>query len=404
MGRPPTPVGAYGVIATLKLPPTKAGQARHQARTYFRAGDGSRRLVRRVAATKTQAINRLKEALLQLSAEAIGDDIGKETRLNVVADLYLEELELEAVLSNLSHGTVSLYRRALKNWVRPALGQLQCHEVRVSRCDRVVRSAREKRSYDTAKLVKAALAGVCDYAVRHGAMDVNPVRSLRRLSRGGKKEILALTVEQRVDLLAKLRAYGPTRQVDSRGRSLGRRGQIWLDLPDLMEAMLSTGVRIGELLAMLGADIDVSACSVAVTHHVIRVTGTGLLREPLRKGGVDGLLLFVPRWSVPMWERRRRAAGDGPLFASFTGEFLDPSNVVNRLEEAMRAIGYGWVTSHVFRKTVSLVLDEADRPIAAIADQLGNTVAVTERHYRKPRASNQANVAALEGMWDHTGL
>ncbi|RSN40827.1 site-specific integrase [Amycolatopsis sp. WAC 04197] len=404
MGRPPTPVGAYGVITTLKLPPTKSGRPRYQARTYFRAGDGSRRLVRRVAATKTQAINRLKEALIQLSDEATGDDIGKETRLDVVADLYLEELELEAELGNLAPGTVNLYRRVLKNWVRPALGRLQCHEVRVSRCDRVVKNARVKRSYDTAKLVKAALAGVCDYAVRHGAMDVNPVRSLRRLSRGGKKEILALTTSQRIDLLAKLRAYGPTRQADSRGRSLGRRGRIWLDLPDIMEAMLSTGVRIGELLAMFGSDVDVDASTVAIGHHVVRVTGAGLRREPLRKGGVDGLLLIVPEWSMAMWERRREAAGDGPLFASFAGGLLDPSNVINRIEEAMKAIGYGWVTSHVFRKTVGLVLDEADRPSTAIADQLGNTVAVVERHYRKPRASNQANVAALEGMLDPSGL
>lgn len=92
------------------------------------------------------------------------------------------------------------------------------------------------------------------------------------------------------------------------------------------------------------------------------------------------------------------AAGDKPLFASFTGGHLAPSNVINRLGEAMDAVKYGWVTSHVFRKTVGTVLDEADLPTTAIADQPGNSREVAEKHYRKRRVANRANAAALEGM------
>jgi len=64
----------------------------------------------------------------------------------------------------------------------------------------------------------------------------------------------------------------------------------------------------------------------------------------------------------------------------------------------MNAVGYGWVTSHVFRKTVGTVLDEAGLPTTAIADQLGNSREVAERHYRKRRKANPQNVAALESM------
>jgi len=128
------------------------------------------------------------------------------------------------------------------------------------------------------------------------------------------------------------------------------------------------------------------------------VPGAGLERRELRKGNVGGLLLAVPQWSVPMWQRRKEAAGGNALFASFTGELLDPSNVINRLTEAVTAVGYEWVTSHVFRKTVGTVLDEADLPITAIADQLGNTPAVAERHYRKQRVANLGNADALEAM------
>ena len=46
------------------------------------------------------------------------------------------------------------------------------------------------------------------------------------------------------------------------------------------------------------------------------------------------------------------------------------------------------------KKTVGTVLDEADLPITAIADQLGNTPAVAERHYRKQRVAKVVNAAA----------
>lgn len=62
------------------------------------------------------------------------------------------------------------------------------------------------------------------------------------------------------------------------------------------------------------------------------------------------------------------------------------------------AIGYEWVTSHVFRKTVATVLDEANLPTTAIADQLGNTPAVVERHYRATRVANPHTAGALDDM------
>ncbi|MFF5989487.1 tyrosine-type recombinase/integrase [Prauserella flavalba] len=135
-----------------------------------------------------------------------------------------------------------------------------------------------------------------------------------------------------------------------------------------------------------------------VDHHIVRVKGVGLVRVAKRKGKRAGLTLQVPEWSVPMLRRRKLASGGGPLFPSANGEWLDPSNVIHRIQEAFAAVGYGWVTSHVFRKTVATVLDEADLPTSAIADQLGNTPAVVEKHYRRKRVVNDGNVAALEGM------
>lgn len=399
MGRLSTPIGAYGVIKVEKLPKSKGRGVRYRASAYFKMLDGSLCRVRRQAAGKDAAIARLKEAFVALREEVKDGDISRSERFSRVIELYLDELDEEATLGSISPTTVRLYRSVLKNWAVPKLGNLHCYEVTVTRSSKVVRGARRKKSYDTAKTLKAALSGACDFAVRHGAMDENPIRHIGRMTRNGPQKVVeALSAEERIDLLAKLREHALTRQTDARGRPLGARGRLWLDLPDLMEIMLATGVRIGEALAILGSDIKPDEKTIAATHHIVRIAEVGLVRRSLRKGNQSELLLGTPEWSLPCLRRRKAAAGDGPIFASFAGGYLDPSNVIHRLSEAMTAVGYEWVTSHVFRKTVGTVLDEADLPTTAIADQLGNSRQVAERHYRKRRIANPANVDALESM------
>lgn len=124
-----------------------------------------------------------------------------------------------------------------------------------------------------------------------------------------------MIADERSDLDTKLHDLATAKSVDSRGRSLGARAQVWADLPDIKDAMLSTGVRIGELLAItaddIDIDIDIDERTVLVAWHLIRVTGQGLVRRPLRKSNKSCLLLRIPAWSIPMWRRRRLASDTG---------------------------------------------------------------------------------------------
>jgi integrase len=72
--------------------------------------------------------------------------------------------------------------------------------------------------------------------------------------------------------------------------------------------------------------------------------------------------------------------------------------VINRIGDTFDECGYDWVTSHVFRKTVATVLDEAGLSSGAVADQLGNTRAVAEKHYIARRVANGQAADALEGI------
>jgi integrase len=164
--------------------------------------------------------------------------------------------------------------------------------------------------------------------------------------------------------------------------------------------MLATGCRIGEVLAIMPEDVDPTERTVTIGHHLVRVKGRGIVRMAKRKGRGRALVLRVPEWSVPMWRARKLASGGRPLFPSWGGGWLDPSNVTKRIRTACDAVGYGWVHSHVLRKTVGTHLDSRGRSSSEIADQLGNTPRVVDKHYRSPRVANDGLADALESIMD----
>ena len=392
MPRPRTPIGAYGSIYVRQVAPGV-----FEARARLRTRSGRLKSVKRRGQSKTAAINRLKERLASLAEEARGRAIEPHTRIERIAELWLDEIGREVKRGQLAPTTFGIYQSRVKNWITPRIGELSASEVTVTVVDDLIQEAWDRHSYATAKSVRNVLSGVCGYAVRHGAMTTNPVRSAKDLRRTDAPKIKALEPDQRDDLLEKLEEYG-RRHTDEQGRRLGPRQQAWLDLHDLMVGMLSTGARIGEVLAMVGDDIDPANRTVRIDHHLVRVTGQGIVRMPNRKSNREGLTLRVPSWSLEMWRRRKLASGGGPVFPSWRGGWLDPSNTGKRLRKACSAVGYDWVSSHVFRKTAATHLDRSALPASAIADQLGNTVGVVERHYRAPRVVNEEAARALETM------
>lgn len=397
MARPPLPIGTAGNITYARLDPK-----RWEARCRFRVRSGAIKHVRRAGATRAAAERAIKTALATLTDEVTTGTITSRSRFAFVCDQWHDEIERASRLGDGSPTTARVYRGALNNWIIPAMGELLTSDAEISAgtCDKLIKRAHDKRSADTAKTVRSVLSSVCDFAVRHGALTHNPVRSVARIPRGEAKEVRALDAEQRRDLYLKLQAFAAGKAHDELGRSMAKRVDVWADLPDQYEGMLATGIRIGELLAISGDEVDPAERIVRIEWHIIRVTGEGLVRRRLRKGNAAGLVLRVPAWSVPMWRRRKLASGGGALWPAWDGGWLDPSNAGKRLRQGFDETGYSWVTSHVFRKTVAHVIDGAGGSVSDVANQLGNTKAVAEKHYIPRRIANDSTAAMLEGMLD----
>ena len=176
------------------------------------------------------------------------------------------------------------------------------------------------------------------------------------------------------------------------------------DLPDLCEYMLGTGVRIGEALATSWDDIDLGAGTVRVEHTIVRLQGVGLLRKATKTAAGERTLT-LPAFAVSMLRRRKIASeGRGPVFPDSVGGWRDPSNTSRDLRTARGSEEFGWVTSHVFRKTAATELDGAGLTARQIADQLGHSrPSITQDFYMGRRTVTSAAADALDRAYQRAG-
>jgi integrase len=210
------------------------------------------------------------------------------------------------------------------------------------------------------------------FAVRHGAVTLNPVREVSKIPTA-RRTVRALTPGEADRLCDLLRS--------------DVRAVAW-DLPDLVEFMLMTGVRIGEACAVRDGVLDLGAGVVEVNATVVRVTGVGLIIQERPKTAAGWRVLALPPAAVEMIRRRdgemRCRPPHGIVFGSPAGRLRDRSNTAADLRTVLDRLGlpddaepgavgeFGWVHSHVFRKTVATRMDEAGLSARVIADQLGH--------------------------------
>src|SRR3954453_14053430 len=301
MSRPHLSIGTWGNVRSRAERKDAEGEVvSWRASAYFRDHDGRTREVTASAKTKGAAEHRLLTKLRDRAKITQYGELSPTDKINDLIDLWIEKLEERIEDGRRSPTTLTTYRTAIKNHVRPALGELLIGEATTPRIDRVIGTIKRSAGRSTAKTCRAVVSGMMQLAVRYGALTVNPVREVEAIEARPKDPPRALTNEE----IAGLRQLLTTDKAAVRA-----------DLPDLVLFVLGTGVRIGESLAVLWSQVNLESGAVEITHTMVRVPGQGLIRKaPKSKAGVRALPL--PDWAVAML-RRRHAVGvclDAPIF------------------------------------------------------------------------------------------
>jgi integrase len=373
VGRPPLSVGTYGSISTS---PYGTG---YRARTLYRDYDGVARRVERHGRTKGAAERALRVALRDRVHVGAGAEITPDTKIAGLAETWFAEISAQ----DRSPGTLRAYRDRLDGQIIPALGNLRVRELTTGVVDRHLRAVRDKHGVSLAKLCRTVLSGMAGLATRHDALEHNPVRDAGRISPGKPKRVpRALSVAETRELRAWLSS-------DDRARER--------DLPDLVDMLLATGLRVGEALAVTWDTVDLAAGTVEVRGTVIRVKGRGLMTKPAPKSRAGFRKLVLPSWAVEMLRARPPGRPDQTVFCSVLGGLRDRDNAIGDLRNALNAAGFEWVTSHTFRRTVATLMDQSGLSARAAADQLGHShPSLTQDVYYGRRIASTGAAEVLE--------
>jgi integrase len=378
-GRDRLEIGTYGDISTIT---TIAGTVRAEAR--HRDWDGEVRKVTATGSNERAAKQVLRKKLAHRStATGFGAALTPESTVADLAAAWLEDVQ---VRTDLAPGTKDLYRRELRSLVLPTYAKFRLREMTTGRVDQFLKK-QATISYAHARHSRVVLSLMFNFALRHDAVQNNPVAGTARLKQP-KTKVKALTLEQ----LEQVRDAAATWRTGKSVSGPRPDGQV----RDLIEVLIGTSDRIGEALALRKCDIDDSRrgeslpMRVTVAGTLVVIMGKGVYRQEYPKTAGSNRTLEVPEFTADVIRRRLALIADASeehlLFFTRKGTPFAPNNARRTLRKMLATAQLDLsVTPHTFRRTGGTVIARATDSQTA-ADALGNSKDIAEKHYIEPTA------------------
>ena len=360
MGRPRLALRTAGTIKTYGVKPN------FRARCLYRDPDGVNRPIERSGRSKGAAEAALKKAIKERTERNGGADLNGDTTVDALLTRWWA-WKLETSDPKLSAGTQASYEDIMSRIIVPGMGQVRLHEVSTGLADDWLISERTQRRAQS-ELARTILNQAFAFATRRDAISGNPFSSV---SKPRKKSPVprALTVEELAALRDAVRSM---------------RQNLWL--ADIFEVQLGVAGRIGEILALTVADLDLKnpeSPRVRIAATVITPTGQKHSRQPHTKDGADGRrTVIVPAWVAEILKRRALLAGpSGLIFQTRNDTLLSPRNVRSSWRNIREQAGLGWVTPHNLRKTAVTKVNSVFGLEIASAFVEHKTSEVMKKHY-----------------------
>lgn len=366
MARPRTPVGAYGSIAV-----RRRGD-RVIAETRIRDADGRLRHVRVTARTAAQARQVLRERLLDRPTFGSTRVLTPQSTFADLAEVWLADLAIQ----QLAEGTKQNYRDQVRLHVLPEFEHYTLAEISTGRVEWFLKS-QVAISASRARQSRTLLNLLFGFALRHDAVSRNPVAGTSRL-RHPKSQPKALALEQ----IAAIRVAAANWRSEPGLPGPKPDGQV----RDIIEVLLGTAMRTGEVLALRPCDLDdrPTGMVAAVTGTVVQRKGQGAIRQDRPKSEASIRWIPVPEFAASVLRRRATGVGEArTIFANRTGGPLSPYNVRRTFRDILVEAGLGGsgISLRWYRRTGATVIARGMGSDAAAAFLGHSSTAITEGHY-----------------------
>src|SRR5258708_4024467 len=255
------------------------------------------------------------------------------------------------------------YRSAVNCHLIPSPGPIKLQRLTVEHVQAFFAERQEQLKPRTLQVIRSALNGALDTAVKWGLVARNVAR-LVDLPPAERYEGQVLTQDQARKLLKVAR---------------GSR------LDALLLVALTTGMRCGgELTALRWSDLDFEMGIVQVRRNLARVPGMGYVeREPKSKAGrrkimLSGIVLEALRAHEKMQQQARLKMGEkwrehGLIFSNTYGGFFNPSSVWYLFKKLLKEADLPNVRFHDLRHSAATILLAAKIDLKVVSELLGHS-------------------------------
>jgi integrase len=382
MGRPRTTIGTYGHIAV-----RRRGE-RAIAETRVRDADGRMRQVRVSARSAALARTLLKERLLTRPGFGSAGVLRPDSGFTELAAVWLADLALR----DLAEGTKQNYRDQLRLHVQRAFEHYTLGEITTGRVEWFLKS-QAAISASRARQSRTLLNLLFGFALRHDAIARNPVDGTSPL-RQARNHPRALTLEQ----IAAIRSAAANWRTQPGLPGPKPDGQV----RDIIEVLLGTAMRPGEVLALRPCDVEDrrTGMVVSVSGTVVQHQGKGAARQANPKSEASARWIPVPEFAAAVLRRRLAdIPAERTIFANRNGGPLSPYNVRRTFREFLSDAGLAdsGVSLRWYRRTGATVIARGMGSDAAAAFLGHTSIAITEGHYiERDRTIDPTPAAHLE--------
>jgi integrase/recombinase XerC/integrase/recombinase XerD len=220
----------------------------------------------------------------------------------------------------------------------------------------------------------AALKVFFRYLEEQGIVSESPARKLK----------IRKPVENRVPTVLSTREVrallsAPKVQVEalasSRDQSAGGRNRFFCAVRDnvILELLFSTGIRIGELVALDVADVDVERRQIHITGRATRGRAVAITSDPL----ILALMHYIDL-------RNERSVSTGALFVGRSGTRLTIYSIENIFKKHVRLAEIKrHVTPHSLRHTMAAMLVSSGTDIREVQEILGHASILSTQVYTR---------------------
>jgi len=292
--------------------------------------------------TRRKAMQILSERLRLINS---GNHKPQSTRM--FGDFVREDW-IPVVLPTLKYATQKHYQYLLDVHLLPALGDRRLSDISREVVQNLVSAKlRSGLSWKTVKHIRAALGRVLGFAEEWGYIAENPTPKTKLPRRAYKPQRFVLTPDEIRLLISSLRE--PVRSV--------------------VQLLVLTGLRVGELLALRWPNVDLEAGWLRVAETVYE----GHFDMPKTRSSAR--LIPVGSLTLAVLAARHREANDenGLVFSARAGQPLNRRNLLRRhLQPACAKLGLPRVDWHSLRHSNATLHDAAGTSLGTIQALLGH--------------------------------